>query len=45
MLDSDILLQILYYTKSIYLILGFCFVCLIIKCVYNFFSHFIFGGI
>lgn len=43
--DSEVLLQILYYVKYIYLILGFSFICLVVKGVYNFFAHFIFGGV
>lgn len=42
---TEILLELLYYTKYIYLILGVIFVYLIIRIVYKFFAHFIFGGI
>lgn len=45
MTELECLMQILYYTKSIYLILGVIFVYLIIKVIYNFFAHFVFGGV
>ena len=43
MTEIEILMQLLYYTKYIYLILGVIFVYLIVKVIYNFFAHFIFG--
>ena len=44
-MDNEILLQILYYVKYIYLIIGTSFIFSVIKGVYNFFAHFIFGGV
>ena len=41
--NLECLMQILYYIKSIYLLVTFSFFYLVIKQVYNFFAHFIFG--
>ena len=41
--EIEILAQILYYVKYIFLLSGTVFVFMIIKQVYNFFAHFIFG--
>lgn len=43
--NLEILLQILYYVKYIFLIVGTFFIYQIIKIIYNFFAHFIFGGV
>lgn len=43
--EIDCLMQILYYIKGIYLLFTFGFFYLVIKQVYNFFAHFIFGGV
>ena len=43
--ELECLMQILYYLKGIYLLFTFSFFCNVIKGVYNFFAHFIFGGV
>lgn len=43
--ELECLMQILYYIKGIYLLFTFGFFYLVIKQVYNFFAHFIFGGV
>lgn len=45
MSELEVLMQILYYIKGIYLLFTFGFFFAVIKQVYNFFAHFIFGGV
>ena len=42
---TDILLQLLYYIKAIYLMLAGFGILLTLKLLYNFFAHTIFGGV